>query len=529
MLYSARIKIDKKQKYCKYRVLFNCQVNVSQARSSGAELTFAERARMKLEQASKLVKPNLQFQESSVSIVTTEMTPEETTIEMKGRGKYSDSTTLRPLRSDEEKSGDEKRTSKYQRNRVYKDSPSRFLKSRQESLNNASKTKATVEEITPSKLKSKKTVGTLRNFGEQHSTTKRSIQNYTSSEKKFERSHSFSRETLKKPTAKASSIRRSFNKDDSTTENSVDSTTNPAPRYTNRYSRKKAQVTHANPVKEYYRKLSTEAPIKRRDFRPRTATYRRHSESTRTSPVTTTTTTGEPTVKIETARSNLAQTTTTPVPPTTSFSISTENFISNEPTGTSFEASSVAITPKAPKYHATIKPGSGGSTPRSSRQEPAVNLKISNDSNSASGIMDSSNGNSGNSNIFNPTRSVFLSESNSTILEQLRSTVAPLLSSLGTRSPVFAGVYQNSSGEVGNNQTITLVALLFFFYSLYFYFQNAPRITPSGAPPKFSAKYRGAELFVRRPVLYHPTVTSVVSSTSPSSITEVDYKLLKTH
>ncbi|KAF7384815.1 hypothetical protein HZH68_014427 [Vespula germanica] len=132
-------------------------------------------------------------------------------------------------------------------------------------------------------------------------------------------------------------------------------------------------------------------------------------------------------------------------------------------------------------------------------KEPQVSVRITNDTNPIdTGITDSSNGNTGTtSNIFNPTRSAFLS-GNSTLLQQLRSTVAPLLSSLGNRTPIFAESYSNV-----NNGSST------------------PRITPNGSPPRFSARYKGAELFVRKPTGYQPTVPSITSS-STTQITPIE-------
>ncbi|XP_015186073.1 PREDICTED: uncharacterized threonine-rich GPI-anchored glycoprotein PJ4664.02-like [Polistes dominula] len=220
---------------------------------------------------------------------------------------------------------------------------------------------------------------------------------------------------------------------------------------TSRYSRKKVDIFKPfDPIPKTITTV-TSTSSKRREFRPRTATYRRHSEI-----------------------------------PTTSVQSTNKVDIN----------SGVAITPKTPKYHATLK--SSTPTTRSIPQEPQVSVRISNDTNSIeSGITDSSNGNTGSSNIFNPTRSAFLS-GNSTLLEQLRSTVAPLLSSLGNKTPIFAGSYSNV-----NNGSST------------------PRITPSGSPPRFSARYKGAELFVRKSTGYQATVPSITSS-STTQITPIE-------
>ncbi|XP_043489312.1 mucin-17-like [Polistes fuscatus] len=220
---------------------------------------------------------------------------------------------------------------------------------------------------------------------------------------------------------------------------------------TSRYSRKKVDILKPfDPIPKTITTV-TSTSSKRREFRPRTATYRRHSEV-----------------------------------PTTS--VQSTNKVDS--------TSGVAITPKTPKYHATLK--SSTPTTRSIPQEPQVSVRISNDTNSIeSGITDSSNGNTGSSNIFNPTRSAFLS-GNNTLLEQLRSTVAPLLSSLGNKTPIFAESYSNV-----NNGSST------------------PRITPNGSPPRFSARYKGAELFVRKSTGYQATVPSITSS-STTQITPIE-------
>ncbi|KAL2738919.1 serine-rich adhesin for platelets-like isoform X1, partial [Vespula squamosa] len=231
---------------------------------------------------------------------------------------------------------------------------------------------------------------------------------------------------------------------------------------TNRYVRKKIdglrpydKISKSVTTVTSTQSSSSSSSSKRREFRPRTATYRRHSE----------------------------------LPTTTLLARTTDNVDNTQ---------GVAITPKTPKYHATLK----SSTPietRSIPQEPQVSVRITNDTDPIdTGITDSSNGNTGTtSNIFNPTRSAFLS-GNSTLLEQLRSTVAPLLNSLGNRTPIFAESYSNV-----NNGSST------------------PRITPNGSPPRFSARYKGAELFVRKPTGYQPTVPSITSS-STTQITPIE-------
>lgn len=142
--------------------------------------------------------------------------------------------------------------------------------------------------------------------------------------------------------------------------------------------------------------------IRRHEFRPRTATYRRHSELP------------APVENSTKAKDNL----------------------------------SIAITPKVPKYNSSD--GTENSTHRSIRQEPSIevsNLSVNNGSSgeNGTGILLSSRGSSGNSdsNIFNPTKSTYLISSNASLLEQLRSTVAPLLSALGNKTPIFSGSYSN--------------------------------------------------------------------------------------
>lgn len=169
---------------------------------------------------------------------------------------------------------------------------------------------------------------------------------------------------------------------------------------TSRYIRKKSEVF--TPYDAVPKTPSTEASFtqtKRREFRPRTSTYRRHSEV--------------PTSQVQQS-ATVEQTTV-----------------------------GVTITPKSTKYHAQVVTPSV----RSSPSEPLVSVRIdtANDTTPrVSGITESSNGNSGNSNIFNPTKSTYVSVQNTTtLLEQLRSTVAPLLNNLGNRTPIFSGAYSN--------------------------------------------------------------------------------------
>ncbi|XP_071863767.1 uncharacterized protein isoform X6 [Bombus fervidus] len=211
---------------------------------------------------------------------------------------------------------------------------------------------------------------------------------------------------------------------------------------TSRYSKKKSSVKSIDDKSATTEGLS--AQTRKIEFRPRTATYRRHSEI-----------------------------------PTTLTESSTK-----------VDGVGIAITPRSTKYHATLKTSTV--SPRSVAQGPQVNLKIANETaQETPGITGSSNGDSGNSNVFNPTRSTFLS-GNSTLLEQLRSTVAPLLNSLGNKTPVFSGSYSNVNNV-----------------------NSPPRVTPSGQPPRFSARYKGAELFVRKQNnIYQPTVPSITSSST---------------
>lgn len=112
------------------------------------------------------------------------------------------------------------------------------------------------------------------------------------------------------------------------------------------------------------------------------------------------------------------------------------------------EPISVSITPKAVRFHATVK--TDETSPPSVTQEPVVNVRVSNDSSSSqqqSGISDASNGASGSS-IFSPTKSLLLAAGNATLLEQIRSTVAPFLNSLGSKSPVFSNSFRGVNSAV---------------------------------------------------------------------------------
>ena len=208
-----------------------------------------------------------------------------------------------------------------------------------------------------------------------------------------------------------------------------DSTTAKRVRPTSRYSRKKISVS-----KKLNNDSNTSAPViregnnetKRREFRPRTATYRRHSE-----------------VPLEPVRSSTA-------PP-----------------------NSISITPKANRFQFAAT--SSSSSPLPVMQEPIINVQVSNNSNSSQqqsiGVSNISNKSSRSteSNIFNPTRSFLVTSGNATLLEQIRSTVAPLLSSLAARSPIFAGIY--------NNATNIVRFLYYCYYILVFRNAVSKRIT----------------------------------------------------
>ena len=196
-----------------------------------------------------------------------------------------------------------------------------------------------------------------------------------------------------------------------------DSTTTKIVTPTSRYARKKidlsknlspASKSSSSASKSSASVIQTTIPdskgnhndTRRREFRPRTATYRRHSE-----------------VPLGSVRSSTAQ------------------------------PNSIAITPKAARLQAAIS--SSSPSPLLVTQAPTVNVKVSNNSNSSQqqslGVLSSSNG---SSNIFSPTKSVLLTAGNVTLLEQIRSTVAPLLGSLAARSPVFSGVFNNETNVV---------------------------------------------------------------------------------
>ncbi|KAL0133497.1 hypothetical protein PUN28_000910 [Cardiocondyla obscurior] len=235
------------------------------------------------------------------------------------------------------------------------------------------------------------------------------------------------------PSEGRSSVRPRYTKPQQPPEVAVSMVTSVTVGPTSRYIRKKTGVfTPYDAVPKASSTEATPAQTKRRDFRPRTSTYRRHSE------------------------------------------VSTAG---------------VTITPKPVKYSAQVTPG----VP--SPSEPFVNVQVANDTTSpTSGVVESSNGSSGNTNVFNPTRSTYFKANTTNLLEQLRSTVAPLLNNLGEKTPIFSGAYSNVNTA------------------------NSPaRITPNGSPPRFSARYKGAELLVRKPSVGQSVVPSITTSSTTAS------------
>lgn len=179
-------------------------------------------------------------------------------------------------------------------------------------------------------------------------------------------------------------------------------------RPTSRYSRNKVQVFKTDSILKSNVTNSDQSEKKivnstqKIDPRSRTATYRRHSEV---------------------AQSLLRSSTVEP--------------------------NSIEITPKATRFQVSTS----NPSPQLVTQEPVVNVKVSNDSNSVQQqslqILQDGNTFTGNSgNIFNPTKNVLVTAGNVTLLEQIRGTVAPLLGSLGARSPIFSGIYNNASNIV---------------------------------------------------------------------------------
>lgn len=83
----------------------------------------------------------------------------------------------------------------------------------------------------------------------------------------------------------------------------------------------------------------------------------------------------------------------------------------------------------------TPKPGNAGSGVTDAPR-PVQAVSVESAAGAGSGVTGSSNGETGGSNIFNPARSAVYASGNSTLLEQIRSTVAPLFETLPTKSPV---------------------------------------------------------------------------------------------
>ncbi|XP_024944681.1 mucin-19 isoform X5 [Cephus cinctus] len=402
---------------------------------------FSTQSRLKLEAAQKLVKPGLLENDLQVEPATTiislakKSTERPTKFSISSKGNVEQITRRVPaleasslvkpkyaLQKQNRLSGS-RAASRPEEFSTEKSSDNFIVERSTRTYNPKSRTTRVVEEPAVERATTSKTLGIKRpkSFGAVSRET----------EKVFDRT-----------------VHRTFQQKVTDVPNEVEDLPTP-PTAPGRYTRKKTEVFRPfNPIPK---SLSTADPLlsRKRDFRPRTATYRRHSEL--------------PTEPVESATNN--------------------------------EAISVAITPRIPKFHATIKTSTPA--PRSVPAEPVLSVSVSGDASAPSqsvGISDSSNGASGSdaSNIFSPTRSAFLASRNTSLLEQLRSTVAPLLGALGTKTPVFSGAYRNTNSA-----------------------NSVARITPSGAPPRFSARYKGAELFVRRPNVYRPTVPSVTSSTTP--------------
>lgn len=172
---------------------------------------------------------------------------------------------------------------------------------------------------------------------------------------------------------------------------------------TSRYIKKKSGVF--TPYNAVPKPLSTEATFmhtKHREFRPRTATYRRHSE------------------------------------------VSTNQLMTRQSTKPNKEvtADTITVTPKPTQYHSQVITAKS----RSKSSESLVNVKIDSSNNSIPLVNENSNG----SNIFNPTKSAFFSKNTTTLLEQLRSTVAPLLNTLSDKTPIFSRAYSNVNTGVSN-------------------------------------------------------------------------------
>lgn len=175
---------------------------------------------------------------------------------------------------------------------------------------------------------------------------------------------------------------------------------------TNRYIKKKSNVS--TPYDAVPKSLSTEATFtqtKHREFRPRTATYRRHSE------------------------------------------ISTNQLMIQQSTKADKKvtADTITVIPKPTQYHAQVITAKD-----SKSSKPLVNVKINTSNNSTPLIFSENNNGNSDSNIFNPTKSVFVSKNTTTLLEQLGNTVAPLLNTLSDKTPIFSRAYSNVNTGVSN-------------------------------------------------------------------------------
>ncbi|XP_011503544.1 PREDICTED: mucin-3A-like [Ceratosolen solmsi marchali] len=166
---------------------------------------------------------------------------------------------------------------------------------------------------------------------------------------------------------------------------------------------------------------------------------------------------------------------------------------------------SIAITPKSFENQTTVKPeGELLSQQLSVTQKPIINGTVwsSNDSNSTTFLQESLPhsqniifGNTKSTNIFNPSKSTAIFKTgNNTILEYLRSTVAPLWSTRGFQSPAVSNIYKNSNSV-----------------------NSLSRLIPKSALSKFSARYKGTELYLRR-----PTPTNFSLSQHNDSTTQIN-------
>lgn len=176
---------------------------------------------------------------------------------------------------------------------------------------------------------------------------------------------------------------------------------------TSRYIRKKSDVF--TPYDSIPKSISTEPTkqTKRREFRPRTATYRRHSE------------------------------------------VPTSQLIQQTTAKGKEETIDISITPKPTKYHAQAVTPSTRPVP----PEPFVSMTIDT-TNDTTTLPPNTTESNNSSNVFSPTRSAFLNRNTTVLLEQLRSTAAPLLNSLGDRTPVFSGAYSNVDTGVSNKSDL---------------------------------------------------------------------------